>query len=189
MPQVKKCYPKSHYIYTMQLSLFSDEPKKQEKSVRRTKKLLPQPTADIIEEKGLEKKKEKVKRGRHSLKEHAAVDTLMIPEDEVLFQKQYYPIAKVAEWFNTTHSQIRLWEKEFDILKPKKNKKGDRYFRPEDVKNLKIIHYLLRQQKYSMEGARLYLKEYHSKVQKEIKLIECLTQVKTFLLEIKAALE
>ncbi|NBO57861.1 MAG: MerR family transcriptional regulator [Chitinophagia bacterium] len=60
-----------------------------------------------------------------------------IPEDDELYSKLYYPIGDVAKMFNVNISLIRFWENEFDILKPRKNRKGDRLFRPEDVKNLK----------------------------------------------------
>ena len=77
-------------------------------------------------------------RGRKSLKEMGMnADLVEIPEDEILFQKQYYSIGDVATMFKENTSLIRYWENEFSILKPKKNKKGDRFFRPEDVKNLK----------------------------------------------------
>src|SRR5947209_9683322 len=100
------------------------------------------------------------KRGRKSLKEiNLDVALLDIPDDETLARKQYYSISEVAEWFNMKPSLLRFWENEFDILKPRKNRKGDRLFRPEDVKNLRIIYYLLRQQKYSIEGAKQYLKD------------------------------
>src|SRR5690606_19954770 len=82
-------------------------------------------------------------RGRKSIKEFsAATGELSVPEDAVLFQKQYYPIGEVAAMFNENISLIRYWSNQFTILKPKKNKKGDRLFRPEDVKNLKIIYHL-----------------------------------------------
>ncbi len=101
----------------------------------------------------------KQKRGRKSLKEMDAEAALVeIPEDEILFQKQYYSIGDVAIMFKENTSLIRYWENEFDILKPKKNKKGDRYFRPEDVKNLKMIYHLLRERKYTIEGAKDFLK-------------------------------
>ncbi len=78
--------------------------------------------------------KPKSKRGRKSLKEYnAEPDVVKVPEDDVLFQKQYYSIGDVADMFNENTSLIRYWEKEFSILKPKKNKKGDRFFRPEDI--------------------------------------------------------
>jgi DNA-binding transcriptional MerR regulator len=64
----------------------------------------------------------------------------------------------VTEMFNVNHSLLRFWENEFDILKPKKNPKGNRLFRPEDVKNIKLIYHLLRERKYTIEGAKEYLK-------------------------------
>ncbi|MBV9963870.1 MAG: MerR family transcriptional regulator [Parafilimonas sp.] len=129
------------------------------------------------------------KRGRKSLKENNLdVALLDIPEDELLFQKQYYSIREVAEWFNMKPSLLRFWENEFDILKPRKNKKGDRLFRPEDVKNLRIIYYLLRQQKYSVEGAKQFLKDNQKKAEMHVQLAETLTKFRSFLLELKANL-
>ncbi|MFT4153002.1 MerR family transcriptional regulator [Parafilimonas sp.] len=129
------------------------------------------------------------KRGRKSLKEiNLDVALLDIPADEVLFQKQYYSISEVAQWFNMKPSLLRFWENEFDILKPRKNKKGDRLFRPEDVKNLRLIYYLLRQQKYSVEGARQYLKDNQKKAAMQVQLVESLTKFRSFLLELRANL-
>lgn len=129
------------------------------------------------------------KRGRKSLKEiNLDVALLEIPGDEILFKKQYYSISEVAEWFNMKPSLLRFWENEFDILKPRKNKKGDRLFRPEDVKNLRIIYYLLRQQKYSVEGAKQYLKDNKKKAEIQMHLVETLTKFRSFLLELKANL-
>ncbi len=123
-------------------------------------------------------------RGRKSINEFAAMGELSVPEDEVLFQKQYYGIGEVAAMFNENISLIRYWSNEFPVLKPKKNKKGDRFFRPEDVKNLKIIYHLLRERKYTLAGAREFLK--NSKVAGEKQeLIESLEKVRTFLLELK----
>ncbi|MGN6211744.1 MerR family transcriptional regulator [Parafilimonas sp.] len=129
------------------------------------------------------------KRGRKSLKEiNLDVALLEIPEDEILFQKQYYSISEVAQWFNMKPSLLRFWENEFDILKPRKNKKGDRLFRPEDVKNLRLIYYLLRQQKYSVEGARQYLKDNQKKAAMQVQLVESLTKFRSFLLELRTNL-
>lgn len=129
------------------------------------------------------------KRGRKSLKEiNLDVALLDIPDDESLFQKQYYSISEVAEWFNMKPSLLRFWENEFDILKPRKNKKGDRLFRPEDVKNLRVIYYLLRQQKYSVEGAKQYLKDNQKKAEMQVQLVESLTKFRSFLLELRANL-
>ena len=129
--------------------------------------------------------KPKTKRGRRSLKPNESeLEIIDVPEDEVLFQKQYYSIGKVAAMFKENNSLIRYWEKEFTILKPKKNKKGDRFFRPEDIKNLKMIHHLLRERKYTVEGAKEFLKNNKSAGEKH-EMIESLEKIKQFLLELK----
>lgn len=135
-----------------------------------------------------EKKKPLQKRGRKSFKDmEQEVELVNIPADEDLFKKQYYSIGEVAKMFHANQSLIRFWEIEFDVLKPKKNKKGDRYFRPEDVKNLQLIHYLLRQKKYTVEGAKEYFKKNKNATEK-LELVKNLEKVKAFLLELKANL-
>ncbi|MBL0357755.1 MAG: MerR family transcriptional regulator [Chitinophagaceae bacterium] len=110
-----------------------------------------------------------------------------VPEDEVLFKKMYYSIGQVAVWFNVNPSLIRLWENEFDVLKPKKNGKGDRLFRPEDVKNLQLIYHLTREKKYTLEGAKDYFKN-NKKAEEKFRTIEALKKLKDFLNELKASL-
>ena len=132
--------------------------------------------------------KPKSTRGRKSIKDYNAVpDAISVPEDEILFQKQYYSIGDVSAMFKENNSLIRYWENEFDILKPKKNKKGDRYFRPEDVKNLKVIYHLLRERKYTIEGAKEFLKNNRAAGEKH-EMIESLEKIKSFLLELKSNL-
>ncbi len=129
-------------------------------------------------------------RGRKSYKEmDADVHLVEVPDDEILFKKQYYSISEVAQWFNVNNSLIRFWENEFDVLKPRKNRKGDRLFRPEDVKNLQLIYYLLREKKFSIEGARQYIKDNRKKAELNMQLINSLTKFRGFLLELKATLE
>lgn len=129
------------------------------------------------------------KRGRKSFKEiDAEVDLVNVPDDDALFLKQYYPISTVATWFNVNTSLLRYWENEFDILKPRKNRKGDRLFRPEDVKSLQTIYYLLRQRKFTIEGAKEYLKSNKRKVDLNAQLVQSLTRFRSFLLELKANL-
>ncbi len=128
------------------------------------------------------------KRGRLSLKEiERTADFIQIPKDEILFQKQYYSIGQVAIWFHCNQSLIRYWETEFDILEPRKNRKGDRFFRPVDVKNLVLIHDLLRRRKLTIEGAKDYLKK-SKKVSEKFAMIQSLEKVKSFLNELKASL-
>ena len=105
----------------------------------------------------------------------------------MLFQKSYYSVGDVAIMFKENASLIRYWENEFDILKPKKNKKGDRLFRPEDVKNLKLIHHLMRKRKFTMEGTKEFLKK-NAKAGAKFEMIESLEKLKGFLLELKASL-
>jgi DNA-binding transcriptional MerR regulator len=134
------------------------------------------------------KSNKKQTRGRMSLKDmDAGVDLIEVPEDAVLFEKMYYPIGSVAEMFKVNQSLVRFWENEFDILKPKKNGKGDRLFRPEDVKNLKLIYHLLRERKYTLEGAKEFLKN-NKKADEKFAMIEQLKKLKGFLNELKANL-
>jgi DNA-binding transcriptional MerR regulator len=127
-------------------------------------------------------------RGRKSIRQVSEeAELIQIPVDEILFQKQYYTMGEVAEMFRVNQSLLRFWEAEFNILQPKKNKKGDRYFRPIDIKNLHLIYHLLRQRKYTIEGAKDFLKN-NSKAEEKFETIKKLEEVKQFLLEMKANL-
>jgi DNA-binding transcriptional MerR regulator len=94
-------------------------------------------------------------------------------------------MGEVAEMFRVNQSLLRFWEAEFTILQPKKNKKGDRYFRPIDIKNLHLIYNLLRQRKYTIEGAKDFLKQ-NKKAEERFDSIKKLEQIKSFLLELKS---
>ena len=127
-------------------------------------------------------------RGRRSLRNHiTASEEPKVPADEILFSKQYYSMGEVALMFQVNHSLLRFWEAEFDILQPRKNKKGDRHFRPEDIKNLQLIYDLLRRRKLTIEGARNFLKQ-QKNARERFELILSLQQLKSFLLELKASL-
>lgn len=161
---------------------------------KKQKKTFVVPSNTVIE-KVAKQKKEKViklpqKRGRKSIKEiEAEVDLIEVPEDDILFQKQYYAISEVAEWFRVNTSLLRFWENEFDVLKPRKNRKGDRLFRPEDVKNLQLIYHLLREKKYTVEGAKDYIKSHKKKADTQLQLTQSLQKIKAFLLDLKANLQ
>lgn len=153
------------------------------------------PTVDSLEPavttkiKLSEKIKEVGKRGRKSFKEMDAVaDLIEIPTEDILKQKLYYSISEVASWFKVNTSLLRYWENEFDILQPRKTRKGDRLFRVEDIKNLQLIYLLLRQRKFSIEGAKSYLKNNKNKIDTETQLVQSLTKFKQFLLELKSSL-
>ncbi len=127
-------------------------------------------------------------RGRKALKDvMGEVERVDVPEDEILFQKQYYSIGEVATMFKVNTSLIRYWENEFDILEPRKNRKGDRFFKPSDVKNLQMIHDLLRRRKFTIEGAKDYIRK-NRQASEKYEMIQSLQKLRAFLLELKAHL-
>lgn len=112
------------------------------------------------------------------------VGPLNIPADKALYSRQYYTMRETANMFNVNQSLLRFWENEFDILKPKKNRKGDRYFRPEDIKNLELIYHLLRVRKFTISGAKDYLKN-KAKSLDTFAMVQRLEKLKLFLQELK----
>lgn len=103
-------------------------------------------------------------------------------------EKRYYGIGEVAKAFNVNASLIRFWEKEFDIIKPKKNAKGNRKFTPEDIKNLKFIYHLVKERGFTLEGAKIHLKEEKKKSLEKYEIIEKLERIKAQLIKIKTQL-
>ncbi len=100
-------------------------------------------------------------------------------------EKRYYSIGEVAKAFNVNASLIRFWEKEFDVLKPKKNAKGNRKFTPEDIKNLKFIYHLVKERGFTLEGAKTHLKEGKKESLDNYQIVSKLENVKQQLLKIK----
>jgi DNA-binding transcriptional MerR regulator len=100
-------------------------------------------------------------------------------------EKRYYSIGELAKAFNVNASLIRFWDKEFDILKPKKNAKGNRMFTPEDVKNLQLIYHLVKERGFTLDGAKVHLKEGQKKTLDKFEIIRKLEAVKTALINIK----
>ena len=174
VPPEKEARPEQKEIFVAEQTMIDDESLavKEEKPV-------------TINE---QQKKSLSKRGRPSLKEiDVTADLVQIPPDEILFQKQYYSIGQVAAWFRVNQSLVRYWETEFDILQPRKNRKGDRFFRPVDVKNLLLIYDLLRRRKFTLEGAKDYLRN-AKRAEDKFAMIQSLEKVKSFFLELKASL-
>ncbi len=106
-----------------------------------------------------------------------------LPED-----KLYYTIGEVSKMFRVNASLIRFWEKEFDVLKPKKNKKGNRLFTKADVENLRLIYHLVKERGYTLQGARSKLKSPKEQLVKQTELYDSLLKVKGFLQELKDSL-
>ncbi|MBP6072980.1 MAG: MerR family transcriptional regulator [Flavobacterium sp.] len=102
--------------------------------------------------------------------------------------KLYFSIGEIAEAFQVNASLIRFWDKEFDILKPKKNAKGNRMFTQEDVKNLQLIYHLVKERGFTLEGAKTHLKEGQKKTLDKFDIINKLETIKAQLLNIKKEL-
>ncbi len=100
-------------------------------------------------------------------------------------EKRYYSIGEVAKAFGVNTSLIRFWEKEFDVLKPKKNAKGNRKFTPDDIKNLKFIYHLVKERGFTLEGAKTHLKEEKQKTLTNYEIISKLEGVKNQLIKLK----
>ncbi|OUV69982.1 MAG: MerR family transcriptional regulator [Flavobacteriales bacterium TMED123] len=107
---------------------------------------------------------------------------------EKQIKKLFYPIGEVAQMFNVSVSCIRYWEKEFDILKPKKNKKGNRMFTKKDVDNLRIIYHLTKERGFTLEGVKKKLRENKADTIDNIKIINHLKNIRKFLVEFREEL-
>ena len=103
-------------------------------------------------------------------------------------RKTIFKIGEVAKIFNVNISAIRFWEKEFDILKPKKNKRGNRLFTQRDMENLKIIHYLLKERGYTVEGAKKKLKENKNDTINNVEIVSYLKDIRSFLVQLREQL-
>ena len=103
-------------------------------------------------------------------------------------EKRYFKIGEVAKAFDVNASLIRFWENEFDVIKPKKNAKGNRKFTPEDIKNLKFIYHLVKERGFTLEGAKTHLKEEKKKSLNNFEIISKLEDIKNQLSKIKGQL-
>ncbi|GAB1308441.1 MerR family transcriptional regulator [Urechidicola sp. KH5] len=100
-------------------------------------------------------------------------------------EKRYYKIGEVAKAFGVNNSLIRFWEKEFDVLKPKKNNKGNRLFTAQDVQNLKVIYDLVKEKGYTLEGAKKKMKNQNKKSLSNQEIVAQLEHIKQELITIK----
>lgn len=131
--------------------------------------------------------KKKSTRGRKSIKAmEEEVHHVQVPEDEELFKKQYYSIGEVGTMFNVNASLLRYWANEFEF-DLRTNKKGDRFFKPSDIKTLHLIYDLIRRRKFTLQGAKDFLKK-NKQADEHYAMIQSLQRMKNFLLELKASL-
>ena len=108
-----------------------------------------------------------------------------MPEEKDKKEKLYYSIGEVADMLGEQTSAVRYWEKEFEILKPKKNKKGNRMFTPRDVENIKIIHQLLKEKGMTIAGVKKKMSVNPENLRNNHEVIQSLKRIKEMLLEIR----
>lgn len=111
-----------------------------------------------------------------------------MPYQEKSIEKLYYSIGEVAKKFDVNVSLLRYWEKEFDILKPKKNKKGNRLFTKKDVENIEVIYHLVKERGFTLEGAKKKLSENKSDTIENMEIVNRLKKIKEFLLNLSSEL-
>ncbi|MEN8248016.1 MAG: MerR family transcriptional regulator [Bacteroidota bacterium] len=111
-----------------------------------------------------------------------------MPYKEKEIEKVYFTIGEVAEKFNVATSLIRFWETEFDILSPKKNKKGNRQFTRSDIQKLQLIYHLVKERGFTLQGAKEMLQNDPDDLQGKMEMIESLQKVKGFLSKLKEEL-
>lgn len=113
---------------------------------------------------------------------------LIMPYREKEIQKVFYSIGDVAKMFNVNTSLIRFYENEFEILRPAKNKKGNRYFTPKDIENFKVIFHLVKDLGFTLEGAKKKLSEDKTGMATELEVKETLTRLREYLVQLKEKL-
>ena len=107
-----------------------------------------------------------------------------MPYKEVKVEKLYYSIGEVARMFDVNTSLIRFWEKEFDIIKPKKNKKGNRLFTQKDIDNFHIIYHLVKEKGMTLKGAKKKMKENKEDTEHNFEIVRSLEQIKEMLTDL-----
>jgi len=111
-----------------------------------------------------------------------------MPYKEKKVEKLYYSIGEVATMFDVNTSLIRFWEKEFDIIKPKKNKKGNRLFTQKDIDHFHIIYHLVKERGMTLKGAKMKLKENREDVEHNHEIVRSLESIKAMLMDVKESL-
>jgi DNA-binding transcriptional MerR regulator len=111
-----------------------------------------------------------------------------MPYKEKKVEKLYYTIGEVADMFHVNTSLIRYWEKEFELIKPKKNKKGNRLFTHKDIDNFHIIYHLVKERGMTLKGAKKKMKENKDEEEYTFEIVKSLEQIKEMLLDVKEAI-
>ena len=104
-------------------------------------------------------------------------------------EKLFYSMGEVAEMFDVNASLIRHWESQFSILRPKRNKKGNRLFSPEDVENLKMIYHLVKERGMTLPGARQRMKDNKEATLRNFEIVERLKSIREERIGMKESLD
>jgi DNA-binding transcriptional MerR regulator len=114
--------------------------------------------------------------------------TAFMAYKEKEIEKIYYSIGEVAEMFNVAPSLIRFWESEFELIHPKKNRKGNRQFTKEDIDNVRTIYHLVKEKGFTLQGAKEMLRNDTQSVKNKMELLDSLKKVRSFLVEVRERL-
>ena len=99
--------------------------------------------------------------------------------------KIYYSISELSQHFGVAQSLLRYWEKEFDKINPKRNKKGTRFYSKQDVEQIKLVYHLVKEQGHTLEGARQKLKRNKKKVEVRVEVKDRLEKIKADLIALR----
>ena len=119
--------------------------------------------------------------------EGLAINCMAYKEKEI--EKIYYSIGEVAEQFNVAPSLIRFWESEFELIQPKKNRKGNRQFTKEDIENVRTIYHLVKQKGFTLQGAKEMLRNDTQAVKDKMEIYDSLKKIRQFLVEVRDKLQ
>lgn len=111
-----------------------------------------------------------------------------VPYKEKEIEKRYYTIGEVADDLGVATSLIRFWETEFDVISPKKNRKGNRQFTKDDIRKIKLIYHLVKEKGYTLNGARDFIKNDTNAALGKIDMIESLKGIRSFLVQLKESI-
>ena len=108
-----------------------------------------------------------------------------MPYKEKIIEKQYFTIGEVGKMFGVATSLVRFWEKEFDIIRPQKNSKGNRVFSKKDIENFRLIHHLVKEKGYTLQGANEMIKNQKAISMDKIEVLDSLKDLRSFLVELR----
>ncbi len=111
------------------------------------------------------------------------IKPLALPYKETVIEKVYFSIGEVAAMFKVNPSLLRFWEKEFDTLAPRKNRKGTRQYSRRDIEQIRIIFHLVKEKGMTLDGARKKIRENRDEIDHSQDVIRRLQDIRNLLKE------